>query len=104
MRRYRRVERFVQAFFSKIGDLQKPPFHPKWKEVALNAELAGWVRIRPAQEWLDKAASTAAGSEVGQRRDIVGTAEKSENQHELFRQFLEWQKKQTATRRLQPPP
>src|SRR5262249_24178198 len=97
--RYRRVERFVQAFFSKIADLQKPPFHPKWKEVTLNAELPGWVRFRPAQEWLDRAASTAAASEAAQRRDSAGTVAKSENQEELFQQFLEWQKKRTAKRR-----
>ena len=45
--RYRRLARFVDAFFGKIGELQQPPFHPKWKEVALNAPLPGWVRFRP---------------------------------------------------------
>src|SRR5262249_21206295 len=52
--RYRRLARFVDAFFSKIDQLQQSPFHPKWKEVALNAPLAGWTRFRPAQEWLDR--------------------------------------------------
>src|SRR6266480_518225 len=44
--RYRRLARFVDAFFGKIATLQQPPFHPKWKEVALHAPLAGWSRFR----------------------------------------------------------
>ena len=51
--RYRRLAHFVDAFFAKIGELQQPPFHPKWTEVALRAPLPGWMRFRPAQEWLD---------------------------------------------------
>ena len=51
--RYRRLAHFVDAFFAKIGELQQPPFHPKWREVALRAPLPGWMRFRPAQEWLD---------------------------------------------------
>jgi len=46
--RYRRLARFVDAFFNKIAVLQQPPFHPKWKEVALSAPLPGWSRFRPA--------------------------------------------------------
>jgi hypothetical protein len=48
--RYRKLERFVDAFFGNIPVLQKPPFHPKWKEVALHAPVPGWSRFRAAQE------------------------------------------------------
>src|SRR5262249_36478920 len=100
--RYRRLHHFVDIFFGKINDFQKAPFHPKWKEVALNAPLSGWVRFRPAQEWLDRNASTAMGDT---RRNFAqflsergaGTAQpasKPEDNEALFRQFLEWQKKQ----------
>ena len=51
--RYRKVERFVQAFFDKFKDFQKPPFHPKWKEVVPGAPLKGWKRFPAAQAWLD---------------------------------------------------
>jgi uncharacterized protein len=50
--RYSRVQRFVNAFFSRIGDFQNPSRHPKWKEVSLTAEVPGWQRFKPAQEWL----------------------------------------------------
>ena len=66
--RYRKVERFVQAFFDKFTELQKPPFHPKWKEVVLSAPLAGWKRFPAAQAWLDQHANTA-GSETRRQFD-----------------------------------
>jgi TRAP-type uncharacterized transport system substrate-binding protein len=52
--RHRRLALFIEAFFSKIKALQRPPFHPKWQEVALNAPLAGWTRFPPAQEWINR--------------------------------------------------
>ena len=37
--RYRKLTQFVEAFFTKFPAFQKPPFHPKWKEVSLSAPL-----------------------------------------------------------------
>jgi TRAP transporter TAXI family solute receptor len=102
--RYRRLSRFVDAFFSKIAVLQQPPFHPKWKEVALNAPLAGWTRFRPAQEWLDRNTSAMASVDTRRRFDQFlndqgrGGAARPEDREALFRQFLEWQKSQAVAR------
>src|SRR5215470_14926227 len=52
--RYARVQRFVEAFFPKIADFQKPPRHVKWREVNLTATLPGWKRFDAAQAWLDQ--------------------------------------------------
>jgi uncharacterized protein len=52
--RYRRVERFVEAFFSKFEEFLKPGRHPKWQEVNLSAEVAGWKRFKAAEDWLKK--------------------------------------------------
>jgi uncharacterized protein len=51
--RYRRVQRFVEAFFPRIADFQRPPRHPKWQDVNLAATLPGWTRFEAAQTWLD---------------------------------------------------
>jgi TRAP-type uncharacterized transport system substrate-binding protein len=51
--RYRRVQRFVEAFFPRIAEFQRPPRHPKWHEVNLAATLPGWTRFEAAQAWLD---------------------------------------------------
>jgi TRAP-type uncharacterized transport system substrate-binding protein len=51
--RYRRVQRFVEAFFPKIAEFQKPPRHQKWREVNIATTLPGWTRFDAAQTWLD---------------------------------------------------
>ncbi len=50
--RYKRVAKFVDAFFSKIDQFNSPSRHPKWREVNLAAEMPGWTRFKPAAEWL----------------------------------------------------
>src|SRR4051812_34412503 len=51
--RYRRIARFIDAFFSKIEEFSKTPRHPKWQEVNLEATVPGWKRFSAAQRWLD---------------------------------------------------
>ena len=51
--RQRRVISVVDKFFTKFAEFQKPPRHPKWKEVNLAARLPGWNRLPAATAWLD---------------------------------------------------
>jgi hypothetical protein len=97
--RYSKVVRFVDAFFSKFDQFQQPPRHPKWREVNLTAEVPGWTRFAPAQDWLDR--KTAGGTAQARLNtvlsqikpdDTLGEAAKAE----LYRQFLAWKKPQTA--------
>jgi uncharacterized protein len=68
--RYKRVAKFVDAFFSKIDQFNNPSRHPKWREVNLSADMPGWVRFKPAAEWLaahrNQAVSANADSTLGQ--------------------------------------
>ena len=50
--KYKKVAKFVDAFFSKIDQFNNPSRHPKWREVNLAAEMPGWVRYKPAADWL----------------------------------------------------
>jgi TRAP-type uncharacterized transport system substrate-binding protein len=50
--RYKKVAKFVDAFFGKIDQFNNPSRHPKWREVNLAAQMPGWERLRPATEWL----------------------------------------------------
>ena len=49
--RYRRVEKFTEAFFTKWDKFREPPRHPKWRDVelALNIENLLDRRNRSAQ-------------------------------------------------------
>ena len=104
--RYRNVAHFVQAFFDKFKDFQKPPFHPKWKEVVLSAPLKDWKRFPAAQAWLDQH-SNPAMSETRRQFDLFMATRASqfgapaaaapEQNAVLFEQFMQWQKQSTAT-------
>jgi uncharacterized protein len=87
--RYRRVETFVNAFFSKIAEFQKPPRHAKWREVNLNSSVEGWNRLEPAQKWLVNHFSTATNDE---RARFQAQA----SDQALFQEFLQWKRARQA--------
>ncbi|SDR98510.1 TAXI family TRAP transporter solute-binding subunit [Bradyrhizobium canariense] len=100
--RYRRVQRFVEAFFPKIAEFHKAPRHPKWREVNLAATLPGWTRFGAAQDWLDsQRAGTEASADVqpGVRQTampLAGIASPDAPQRNdvLYQQFLQWKREQ----------
>lgn len=51
--RYRRVAKFVEAFFENFDKLKDKTRHPKSKPTNLAAEVPGWTRFKAAQQWLD---------------------------------------------------
>lgn len=63
--RYNRTAKFVDALFSRIEELRKPPRHPGWASVNLAATVPGWTRFPAAQDWLDQKKSGVVAS----RRD-----------------------------------
>ncbi len=103
--RYRKLTQFVDAFFTKFPTFQKPPFHPKWKEVSLAAPLPGWTRLPYAQQWLDAhgIGATARGKFddfANQNPPAVPKSTTTQasptDRDALFRQFQAWQADQTA--------
>jgi len=105
--RYNKVNRFVDAFFSKFDQFQQPPRHPKWREVNLTAEVPGWTRFQPAQDWLVRQTAAATASTVTQARfnaflsqSNAGMSGNLTNaaKEALFQQFLTWDKQRAAAR------
>jgi TRAP transporter TAXI family solute receptor len=99
--RYRRVASFIDAFFSKFGEFQKPARHPKWKEANLNSNLKGWRRFPAAEEWLQRNEGGASARPVGAIDPAVLRAQAAKaapndpaEQQRLLEQFMEWAKKQ----------
>lgn len=100
--RYKRVAKFVDAFFGKFDEFQKPPRHPKWREVNFAATLEGWHRSPASQAWIDHARQIA-GNDVSKsnfdnflaQNSPASSAPVSDEQRaELFKAFLEWNKTQ----------
>jgi TRAP transporter TAXI family solute receptor len=96
--RYRRVATFVDAFFSKFAEFQKPARHPKWKEANLNSGLKGWRRFPAAEEWLQRQASAPAAVDPALARAQAAKAAPNDpdEQQRLFQEFMEWAKRQPA--------
>jgi uncharacterized protein len=98
--RYKKVARFVDAFFSKIDEFQKPPRHPKWSESSIVATIPGWQRFKASEDWLI-AHNLAQSAETDKLKfqkfltdsRIQGGTDPAKRE-ELFRQFQEWQKRQ----------
>jgi uncharacterized protein len=90
--RYQRLAKFVDAFFSKFPEIQKPPRHPRWKNVNLAATIDGWTRFPPAQEWLDRMAAGRQPSPTMTGSTPPPGANAAMNEA-LFKEFLEWRRK-----------
>jgi uncharacterized protein len=98
--RYERVQRFVEAFFPKIADFQKPPRHVKWREVNLTATLPGWKRFDAAQAWLDQhtpdASQSASAEQAAGAGQLAATGVRSaagslpDRNSALYQEFLRW--------------
>jgi branched-chain amino acid transport system substrate-binding protein len=97
--RYRRLSLLVDTMFDKVAQLQRPPFHPKWKEMAPRATVSGWTRFKSAQEWLDRNMPLPAGAAVSSASGAVPpppsaapafAAPAQQDRDPLYREFLEW--------------
>lgn len=105
--RFRRVQRFIEYYFTRFEALQKPPFHPKWKDINLAAQVPGWTRYFAAEEMLARRSPAAAGKAptavaAGAAVDVQLARQQAERaapgdaaqQEALFKKFLEWTKRQ----------
>ncbi len=105
-KRFRNVERFVNALFDNIAEFQKKPRHRKWTEVSLQASVPGWTRFPASEAWLQRrlaVARSGGGSQEDQlqaafkaflAKEAPGLADKmnQRQQDELFQRFLIWAK------------
>jgi uncharacterized protein len=98
--RYRRIDKFVRAFFAKFDEFLKPPRNPRWRDTNLFATVRGWKRFDGAEAAL---ADLRAQMQAGQRQQSpelqqqagqatqasTGTLTEAERK-QLFEEFLKW--------------
>src|ERR1700744_3435104 len=90
--RYRKVQRFVQYLFNNWDKFQKPPYHPKWRDINLAATVPGWTRVSVAQDMLDHI--TSQKTSFQSFLTTKGATPANDNDKEaLFREFMQWQQK-----------
>ena len=95
--RYRRLALLVDSLFSRMAQLQRPPFHPKWQELAPVAPVAGWTRFKAAQDWVDRNAPVASSAPQAALGAHASTL--SPDDQALYREFLEWKASRQKPRR-----
>jgi len=106
---YLKVERFTQRLFANFDKLQKPPYHPKWKDMNLLATVPGWTRfsvaeaavqqLRRASGLPDQPANLEQEFRIfvgNQPPPRNGATRSPEELHGLFEQFLQWRERQGA--------
>jgi TRAP-type uncharacterized transport system substrate-binding protein len=103
--RYRRVKRFVEAYFAKFEQLQQPPFQPKWKEINVAGTVPGWTRYKVAEEVLARMTGSAQPARQSKLRadfetflETRANAGKSgilspREREALFNEFVQWQRR-----------
>jgi len=104
--RYRRVQRFVEALFTKWDKFSQPPRHPKWRDVNLAATVPGWNRLPAAEEMLrrirpEPLQAQASSAEFAAFLQTSGSGAANLNQEQreaLLREFLRWQESQRNAR------
>jgi TRAP-type uncharacterized transport system substrate-binding protein len=99
--RYRKVARFIEAFFTKFEQLHNPPYQPKWKEINLAGKVPGWTRYAVAEEALAKLGGPEANQDpqLRNRFEAFLNSQPSrgnltpQDREGLFNEFLKWQKR-----------
>jgi TRAP transporter TAXI family solute receptor len=100
--RFRRVERFVERLFENWDKLQRPPNHPKWRDVNLAATVPGWTRFSVAEEALQRLLKADDKSKQRLKRDFQSFLGQSNSERvprtdaereALFRDFMSWRQK-----------
>ncbi|HUK58574.1 MAG TPA: TAXI family TRAP transporter solute-binding subunit [Stellaceae bacterium] len=100
--RYRNLVNFTEALFTQFPTLLAPGHNDKWHEVNLAADLPGWHRFPPAEQWLGRNAPVAqkgAPSDLkvvfqrflDERLKAMGSDMTQQQKDELFDQFERWQ-------------
>jgi uncharacterized protein len=101
--RYRRVQRFTEALFTKWDKFLEPHRHPKWRDANLAATVPGWTRWSVAEEMLRRIQQkdpTVAEfwSFLNDQRSAVKNLTQ-EQREALYHEFLKWQKQRSSLQR-----
>ena len=98
--RYRRIDKFVRAFFTNFADLLKPPRNPRWHDANLFANVRGWKRFDGAESALADLRAQMLASQrqqppqlqqhAGQTTQASARTLTEPERNQLFEDFLKW--------------
>ena len=90
--RYRRVDKFVKAFFTKFDEFKKPPRHPSWRDANLAATIPGWRRFEGVEEMLAKDREQILTTQQQQSKQVLDDRQNGwpPTDRKLYEEFLRW--------------
>ena len=108
--RYRRVQRFTEALFTKWDKFSEPHRHPKWRDVNLAASVPGWTRWSVADQMLKSLRPKDANARVAssdfsdfsaflKNKGFAVRYLTQEQREALFHEFLLWREKRGTMQR-----
>jgi TRAP transporter TAXI family solute receptor len=98
--RYRRVQRFTEALFTKWDKFREPHRHPKWRDVNFAATVPGWTRWSVAEKMLGR--MQQKDQQVAEFESFLNfqsralTTLTQEQREALFDHFLKWQEQRSS--------
>lgn len=97
--RFRKVERFIQYYFSRFEKFRSPPFQKEWKEINLNATVPGWTRYWLAEQIVAQMSAARQTADTGSitltsQEEAMASRIKDPSEQKMLREFLEWKRKQ----------
>jgi TRAP-type uncharacterized transport system substrate-binding protein len=96
--RYARLQKFTNTLFEKWDRFQQPPFHSKWREVNLAADVPGWTRSPLSEAALKNVAPAAGGDQKAFDAFLAQSqgarALPAAEREKLFRDFMSWRAQQ----------
>ncbi len=95
---YRNLARSVKKSFENFEKFRQEPRHSKWRDINLVAEVPGWTRFKPAEEWLasntkapESELKTAFNRLLSSFQESSGVRNISSRQRDqLFEEFVRW--------------
>lgn len=102
--RYQTVARFTERLFDNLAQLRQPERSAAWQSFDPAAEVPGWTRFKPAQDWLAAHPKIIAEAQKGALTDLrtafqtfmeqeseeAGRKLLAEDTERLFKAFLSW--------------
>lgn len=102
--RYKTVARFTEKLFDSLEQLRQPERNAAWQDFDPAAEVPGWPRFKPAEDWLAAHPKIIAQAQQGALSDLktaflkfmdeeseqAGQKLLAEDKERLFKAFLSW--------------
>lgn len=102
--RYQTVARFTEKLFDSLEQLRQPERNAAWQAFDPAAEVPGWTRFKPAEDWLAAHPKIIAEAQKGALTDLqtafqtfmeqeseeAGRKLQAEDTERLFKAFLSW--------------